>query len=68
MFLGQRIIHDGADRGGTAPALRTAAEAAIDLGRRTGTLGSGIEAGTHLAVREDIARADDHGRPSLEMF
>jgi hypothetical protein len=55
------LIHDGADRGGAAPALRAAAEGAVHLGRGAGAVRAGVEAGTHLAVREDIARADDHG-------
>ena len=61
MLLGQRLIHDGADRGGAAPALGAAAEGAVDLGRRAWAVRTRVEAGAHLAVREDIARADDHG-------
>jgi hypothetical protein len=55
------LIHDGADRGGAAPALRAAAEGAVHLGRGAGAVRAGVEAGTHLPVREDIARANDHG-------
>ena len=59
--LDQRLVHDGADRGGAASALRAAAEGSVDLGRGAGAVRARVETGAHLPVREDIARANDHG-------
>jgi len=56
---GKRLVHDSADRAGTAAALRIATEAPIDLpggaGRRRCLHGR-----THVVVGQDIARTDDH--------
>jgi len=60
MLLGKRLIHDGADCRGAAPALGAAAEGAIDLGRRAGAIRARVEARTHRAIGEDIAGANDH--------
>lgn len=60
MLLGEGLIHDGANGDGATATLRAAAKAAIDLGRSAGTVGARVETGTHLAIREDIAGADDH--------
>lgn len=60
MLLGKGLIHDRPDGGRASATLGAAAKAAIDLGRSVRTAWARVEAGTHLAIREDIARADDH--------
>ena len=56
----KRFIHDLADRAGTGPAFRAAAEALVDLeGRARGAFGA--RAGfANLGVGQTIAGANDH--------
>lgn len=61
MLLSNGLIHNGADRGGAAPTLRTASEATVDLSGSAWTIRPRVEAGTHLIIGEDVARADNHG-------
>lgn len=56
----QRFVHDGSDRAGAATALRAAAEALVDLGRRAWAIRARLEARPHLVVREDVTMTDDH--------
>ena len=55
---GQGLVHDALDGAGTTPALRAAAEAAIDLAGRPRTFG--MTGRSDGAVGQDIAGADDH--------
>jgi hypothetical protein len=58
----QRLIHDAADRTGTAAALGAAAKAAIDLAGRPRRGLTGRERATYVLVRKHVTRADNHGR------
>ncbi len=63
----QRIVHDGADRPRAAPALRAAAETAVDLRGGARAVRTRIHAAADVAVGQDIAGTDDHASgPSLE--
>ena len=62
----ERIVHDGSNRTRAAPAIGGAAEAAIDLGRRARAVRPRREAGLHVTVRKDVARANNHPPASLE--
>jgi len=57
---GQRLIHDLADRAGTAAALRAATETAIHLPGRARPLAVFANGGPHIVVAQDIAGTDDH--------
>jgi hypothetical protein len=54
------FVHDLLDGTGTAAALRTTAEAAIDLARGTRRLGGGHDV-SHVMVGKDVAGTNDHG-------
>src|SRR5437868_1187763 len=57
---GKAFVHDAADSARAPPALRAAAEAAIDLvGRGRAGLG-GIDGGPHVAIAENVAGTNDH--------
>src|SRR6266403_355492 len=58
---GDRLVHDLADGARTTPALRAAAEAAIDLAGRARRL-LGTERRAHVLVGQHVAGADDHGK------
>ena len=60
----ESLTHDGADRGGAAPALRAAAQAAVDLSRAMWAGWAWVEACAHIPIREDIAGTDDQGSPA----
>ncbi len=63
----QRVVHDGANGARATPALRAAAETAIDLRGRARAIGPGIHAGADVSVGEEIAGTNDHaGSLSLE--
>lgn len=55
VLTGQLLVHDRADRGGAAATLGTAAEIAVDLGWGAGAIRAWVQAGTHRAIREDVA-------------
>jgi hypothetical protein len=58
----ERFVHDAADGARAPPALRAAAETAIDLigGGRPG--GRVVDRRSHIAVAEDVAGTNDHCR------
>jgi hypothetical protein len=57
---GERLVHDAPDGASAAPALRAAAEAAIDL--PGGARGVGRSHGcAHVVVAQYVTRTDDHG-------
>ena len=62
----QRLIHDAPDGAHATAALGAAAEAAIDLARPA-RRGGGDRA-TDIVVGEDVAGADDHGKPRPKLL
>ncbi len=63
VLSGQLLVQDRAYGVGAAPALWAATEIAVDLGGGAGAVRTRAKARTYLAVREDVARADDHRSP-----
>src|SRR4051794_16565570 len=59
----ERLVHDLADGAGAAAALGAAAQAAIDLAGRAGTL-LRLAGGPDILVTQHVAGTDDHGRIS----
>lgn len=58
--VGLRFVHDPANGPRTAPALRAAVEAAIDLAGHARRIGP--DHSTNLMIRQDVTGADDHIR------
>jgi hypothetical protein len=58
--LGRRLVHDAPNRPCTPPALRAAAQAAIDLAGHARRIGAHHR--TNLVVGQDVTGADDHFR------
>src|SRR5687768_344160 len=58
--VSERLVHDGPDRAGAAPAIRTAAETAIHLSGRARAVRPRMKAGFYVAIGKDVAGADDH--------
>src|SRR3954454_21488119 len=51
LSCGERLVHDAADGARAMPAFRAAAQATINLRRRTRTVRPRIETGAHIAIR-----------------
>ena len=60
----ESLTHDGADRGGAAPALWAAAQATVDLRWAARAVRAWVEARAHIPIREDVAGTDDQGSPA----
>ena len=61
-------VDDRPDGPGAAATIRAAPQAGINLSRRARAPRTGREASFDVAVRQDVAGADDHGMRSLEEF
>src|SRR4051794_40597399 len=58
----QCLVHDSADGARAPPALRRAAETAVDLIGGGGTRRRSVEGRTNITIAEDVAGTNDHDK------